>query len=96
MTGEFSVCQFFPDETYEYVRRYVSAEEAFKAFLHYCTSVGAKLGTTRRVIITDDGDSCNAEWKWADGVTYVGDPKSPMLGKLKEGQYDLPSPANPG
>jgi len=26
--GEFSVCQFFEDESYEYVRRFVSAEES--------------------------------------------------------------------
>lgn len=93
MTGEFSVCQFFPDESYEYVRRYVSAEEAFTAFRHYCTSVGAKLGTTRRVIITDGGDSVNAEWEWEEGITFVGDPKSPALGQWKEGKDA--APANP-
>jgi hypothetical protein len=88
--GEFSVCQFFaPHEaTYEYVRRYVGAEEALTAFRHYCTSVGAKLGTTRRVIVTDGGDCINAEWKRAEGITYLGEPNNPHLGKYKEGKEE--------
>lgn len=68
--NEFSVCQFFQDETYEYVRRFVSAEEAVTAAKHYCTSVGARLGTTVRVIITDGGDCTNFEWKFGEGVVY--------------------------
>lgn len=70
MSELFSVCQFFDDETYEYVRRHVSAEEAMTAFEHYCTSVGAKLGTTARVIITDSGDFTNMEWKRGEGIVY--------------------------
>jgi hypothetical protein len=69
-SGEFSVCQFFPDESYEYVRRFVSAEEAIEAFKHYANSAGAKIGTTRRVIVTDGGDCINAEWKFGEGLTY--------------------------
>lgn len=59
--GEFSVCQFFKDGSSEYVRRFVSAEEAVDAAHHYCNSVGAKLGFTKRVIITDGGDCTNFE-----------------------------------
>ena len=70
MNDEFSVCQFFEDGSYEYTRRYVSPEEAMKAFQHYCTSVGAKLGTTTRVIITDGGDQINAEWLFGKGLVY--------------------------
>lgn len=70
MNGEFSVCQFFPDDHYEYVRRFVSAEEAVEAFRHYTTSVGARMGTTTRVIITDGGDAINAEWIYGKGLTY--------------------------
>ena len=33
--NKFSVCQFFEDDTYEYVRRNVSVEEAVEAALHY-------------------------------------------------------------
>lgn len=66
----FSVCQFFEDESYEYVRRFVTAEEAVKAAQHYTTSPGARLGFTRRVIITDTGDSCVFEWKFGEGITW--------------------------
>lgn len=68
--GEFSVCQFFTDDSYEYVRRYVSAEEAVTAAKHYTSSVGAKLGTTKRVIITDGGDCVNFEWQHGKGITF--------------------------
>lgn len=69
-TGEFSVCQFFKDGTSEYVRRNVSPEEAVNAAKHYCTSVGAQLGTTQRVIITDGEDFTNFEWKFGEGITF--------------------------
>lgn len=68
--GEFSVHQFFEDGTSECVREFVSAEEAVKAAHHYCHSVGARLGTTRRVIITDGDDCTNFEWKFGEGVTF--------------------------
>jgi hypothetical protein len=68
--NQFSVCQFFEDGTHEYVRRFVAAEEAVKAFQGYTTSVGARLGTTRRVIITDGGDCINMEWQFGKGVTF--------------------------
>lgn len=71
--GEFSVCQFFKDGSYEYVRRYVGAEEAVEAAKHYCNSVGARLGITTRVIITDGGDYINFEWEHGKGITYKGD-----------------------
>jgi hypothetical protein len=67
---EFSVCQFFEDGSYEYVRRNVSAEEAVNAAKHYTTSVGARMGMTKRVIITDGGDCTNFEWKYGEGITY--------------------------
>lgn len=69
--GEFSVCQFFEDGSYEYVRRYVSGREAVEAAQHYTTCVGARIGTTRRVIITDDGDCTHFEWKFGEGVVYL-------------------------
>lgn len=60
---EFSVCQFFVDGSYEYVRRYVTAEEAVDAFKHYTDNVAARMGFVNRVIITDGGDNCVYEWK---------------------------------
>ena len=71
MTDElFSVCQFFPDGSYEYVRRYVSVEEAARAFKFYTTNVASKIGITRRVIITDGGDCVNFEWTAGKGITF--------------------------
>ncbi len=70
MNNEFSVCQFFEDGSYEFVRRFVDAETAVKAAHHYCHSVGAKIGTTRRVIITDGDDCTNFEWQYGKGVTF--------------------------
>jgi hypothetical protein len=77
MTDEYSVCQFFEDGSYEYVRRYVSAEEAVKAAEHYINSVAAKLGLVKRVIITDGGDCTNFEWKSGEGIVY---PTKEMMG----------------
>ena len=70
MDNEYSVCQFFKDGTYEYVRRFVSAQEAVEAAKHYTTSVAAKMGMVERVIITDGGDCCNFEWVNGKGITY--------------------------
>lgn len=68
--GEFSVCQFFADGTYEYVRRFVSPKAAVEAYRHYTTSVGAQIGTTVRVIVTDGGDCINMEWNHGKGQTF--------------------------
>ena len=71
MTGEFSVCQFFDDDSCEYVRRGVSAEEAVHAFGHYTTNVVARLGIiVKRVVVTDGGDNINMEWQRGKGVTF--------------------------
>jgi hypothetical protein len=77
MSEEFSVYQYFPDESYERVKSFVSAEEAVRAAYHCATSVGAKIGTTRRVIITDGGDCIAFEWQFspehqsfADGIVF--------------------------
>lgn len=69
-TGEFSVCQFFKDESYEYVCRYVDAQTAVETAHRLCACVGARIGTTARVIITDGGDCINFEWKFGKGVTF--------------------------
>lgn len=72
MTGEtFDVWQFFADGAgQERVRLRVPADEAVKAFKHYTTSVGARIGTTERVIIVDNGDLTCAEWVYGKGVTF--------------------------
>ncbi len=70
MSGEFSVCQFFEDGSYEYYKRFVGDEEAVKAAHFLSHNVAARLGTTKRVIITDGGDHCVFEWKHGEGVTW--------------------------
>lgn len=81
--GDFSVYQFFPDGSYECVRRWVPGEEAAKAAMTYTTNVAARAGITRRVIITDGDDFTNFEWKFGEGITYPPD--------LKGKHYDTQS-----
>jgi hypothetical protein len=68
--GEFHVCQFFEDDTYEYVRRYVGPEEAVKAFQHYTSNIAVKMGIIKKVIITDGGDCIAMEWQKDKGITF--------------------------
>lgn len=68
--GEFSVVQYFLDGTYEYVRRYVSDQEAVKAARHYTDNVMARAGMIDKVIITDGGDCVCFEWRKDEGVVF--------------------------
>ncbi len=86
-SGEFSVCQFFADGTYEYVRRHVSAESAVKAAKIYTTNVAARIGITNRVIITDGGDCTNFEWIAGKDVVY---PPRDATGKYVAGEGETP------
>lgn len=69
-SGEFSVAQFFADGSHEYVRRWVSAQEAVEASRHYVTSVAAQEGIVVRVIITDGGDNTNFAWEHGKGIVF--------------------------
>lgn len=66
----FSVYQFFDNNTFEEVRSNVNSDEAVKAFNHCSKSVGARLGTTTRVIITDNRDDTVVEWLFGQGVVF--------------------------
>ena len=70
MSDEFSVCQFFENDMYEWVRTNVGAEEAVTAFQHYTSNVACQLGITKRVIITDGGDCIAMEWQHGRGITF--------------------------
>ncbi|OLB83116.1 MAG: hypothetical protein AUI15_36650 [Actinobacteria bacterium 13_2_20CM_2_66_6] len=70
MNEQFSVYQFFPDGTYECVRTHVDLTEAIRAAKHYSSSVGAGMGSTLRVIITDNGDNTVFEWKHGEGIVF--------------------------
>jgi hypothetical protein len=73
MNELFSVCQFFMDDSYEYVRRHVTLEKATEAFKFYTTNVASRIGTTTRVIITDGGDCICAEWEYGKGLVFPKD-----------------------
>lgn len=66
----YSVVQFFMDDNYEVVHENLGAEEAVKKVAALTSSVGAKIGTTKRVIITDSGDFTCFEWKFGEGVVF--------------------------
>lgn len=66
----FNVVQFFVDGSHEYVQRAVTAEEAMQAAHRCAHNLGALLGTTARVIITDMLDMTCLEWVNGEGVTF--------------------------
>lgn len=70
MEEVFDVWQFFPDDTYERMRSRLTAKEAVEEAKRLTETLGGRLGTTRRVIITDDGDNTVFEWRFGEGVTY--------------------------
>jgi hypothetical protein len=70
MTGEFSVYQFFPDDSYEKVLHFVDAETAVTQARRLTGTLGARMGTTRRIIITDGGDCTVFDWKFGEGRTW--------------------------
>jgi hypothetical protein len=74
MADEFSVYQFFPDGSCERVREFVGPGEAVETAFRYSRSIGAQLGTTQRIIITDAGDCTVFEWRFGEGVTYPPPP----------------------
>lgn len=68
--GEFSVYQFFKDGSREHVKKYVTAEDAVHTAKALTESVGAQIGNTMRVIITDGGDFTSFEWRYGEGVVF--------------------------
>jgi hypothetical protein len=74
--GEYSVCQFFMNDTHEYVRRWVGPEEAMAAFKFYTQNVASRMGIVQRVIVTDGGDCTNAEWVYEKGITFPPEAKN--------------------
>jgi len=70
MIEKFSVCQWFDDGQYDYELRYVPLERAVTRAMGIAHSVGGRLGTTVRVIITDGDDSIVWEWKHGEGIVF--------------------------
>ena len=53
-----------------YVRRFVSAQGASRAFAHCIRSVEARFGIAMRVVITDHYDCILREWQFGKGITF--------------------------
>ncbi len=68
--GPFSVFQFFEGDDYEQVAASVGAEDAMRRVVALTQSVGARLGTTTRVIITDGDDFTTFESEFGKGVVF--------------------------
>jgi hypothetical protein len=66
----FSVYQFFEDETWERVAAGIRAEAAVKRAKALTETVGARIGTTARVVVTDQDDTTCFEWRYGKGVTF--------------------------
>jgi hypothetical protein len=70
MGEQFSVRLYYDNGEQKTLRRFVSAQEAYRAFQYYTKSLGARLGSTVRVIIIDGDDCMVREWKVEQGVTF--------------------------
>lgn len=70
MGEQFAVLMFFEDGRCRYVPRFVSAQEASRAFVHCIHSVEARFGIAMRVVITDRCDCILREWVFGKGITF--------------------------
>ena len=70
MSEQFAVLLFFEDGKRRYVRRFVSAQEASRAFKHCIHNVEARFGIQMRVVITDRYDCILREWQFGKGITF--------------------------
>ncbi len=73
----FCVSQFFSDGTNEQVTKTpVSGEEAVARAKLLTDSIGARIGTTQRVVITDSSDLIVFEWIHGQGVVFPPRPQT--------------------
>ena len=70
LSETFDVWQEFEDGHREKVRDHVSLDEAKKAFVHYCTSVAARMGLVKEVLLVDRGDLTCAHWTREKGLVF--------------------------
>lgn len=76
----FCVYQFFYNDLgYEKVAQYVSAEEAIRIYNGLVSSLGAKMGTTEKIIITDMWDLTVLEWCFGKGIVFPPEVTSAKL-----------------
>lgn len=79
--NEFSVYQWFSNGSREDVLSFVDMEKAIQTATNLASSVGARIGTTQRVIVTDGDDYCCWEWKRDEGIIFPLE----VAGRLKDG-----------
>jgi hypothetical protein len=67
---EFSVYEFFYDDTSHPVARFIGAREAVEIASKCARQACRPTSSVRRIIITDGGDNTVFEWQRHVGVTY--------------------------
>ena len=71
MSETFCVYQFFANDAgYEKVAQYVPPEEAVRIYNGLVSSLGATIGTTEKIIITDGFDLTVLEWQYGKGIVF--------------------------
>jgi hypothetical protein len=61
--AEFSVVIFYPDESHQYIERFVKASRAFEVAQRLQTIGVRAPSDVEQVMITDGGDHCVYRWK---------------------------------
>lgn len=67
--GKYSVCCHYDDGTTRYVERDVTVGVAVETFANVTTGIGAWIGSTQRVTVTDQHNVVSLEWKYGRGLT---------------------------
>jgi hypothetical protein len=67
---QFAVLLFFCGGERKYACRFVSAQDATRAFEFYIRNIDAWHSKTVRVVVTDRHDCVLREWKMGQGVTF--------------------------
>ena len=80
----FRVHQFFPHDMHEKVTDWVDVETAIKTAHQLTQSVGARIGTTLRVIIIDMMDTTVFEWTHSDGLIWPPRGELPYVNQTQD------------
>jgi hypothetical protein len=70
MSESFAVWLFFPDGSNYQEARWLDAEEAVNLARDCIHRPAALMGWIRRVIITDNWDETNFEWRFGEGIVF--------------------------
>ena len=66
----FNVVQFFADGSQELALVSEPADKAVPTAVSLASSVGAQIGNTKTVIITDSTDKINWHWEYGQGIVF--------------------------